>query len=80
MQDAQLDAQRERLDTEVLAGSSLLGCFAPVVAAVCASPALLSVHPALRASALLALSKLMAVDAAFCEQNMQLMFTMLANE
>lgn len=40
---------------------------------------LLQLNPLLRSSALLALSKLMAVDARFCEDNLQLFFTMLAN-
>ena len=36
-------------------------------------------HPLLRTSALLALTKLMAIEAAFCETNMQLFFTLLNN-
>ncbi len=44
---------------------------------VCASPALLAAHPSLRASALLALAKLMAVDADFCEANVRTLFTWL---
>ncbi len=36
-------------------------------------------HPTLRASALLALAKLMCLDAGFCEANLQLLFTLLHN-
>ena len=36
-------------------------------------------HPLLCTSALLALTKLMAIEAAFCETNMQLFFTLLNN-
>lgn len=36
-------------------------------------------HPTLRASALLALTKLMCLDAAFCDHNLQLIFTLLQN-
>ena len=36
-------------------------------------------HPLLRTSALLALTKLMAIDATFCDTNMQLFFTLLTN-
>ena len=39
--------------------------------------ALRDAHPTLRASALLALAKLMCLDAAFCEANLQLLFTLL---
>ena len=35
--------------------------------------------PTLRASALLALCKLMCLDAAFCDTNLQLIFTLLHN-
>ena len=35
--------------------------------------------PTLRASALLALCKLMCLDAAFCDTNLQLVFTLLQN-
>jgi condensin complex subunit 1 len=36
-------------------------------------------HAALRASALLALTKLMCLDAGFCDKNLQLIFTLLQN-
>ena len=41
--------------------------------------ALRDAHPTLRASALLALAKLMCLDAGFCEANLQLLFTLLHN-
>jgi hypothetical protein len=42
--------------------------------------ALVAEHYTLRASALLALTKLMALDAAFCDTNLQLLFTLLQNK
>ena len=48
-------------------------------AAVCHNRALLASDARLRASALLALTKLMVVDAGFCEANLQLLFTLLQN-
>lgn len=40
---------------------------------------MLSANDNLRASALLALCKLMALDATFCDSNLQLIFTLLQN-
>ena len=52
-----------------------------VVPDMCAPPrhrsALMAADARLRSSALLALTKLMAVDAAFCEANLRLVFTLL---
>eukprot|EP00976_Prorocentrum_cordatum_P049384 996937-Prorocentrum_minimum.AAC.1 len=45
--------------------------FAPLVEAVCSRRELLHQFPGLRSSAVLALCKLMAIDAAFCERNLQ---------
>jgi hypothetical protein len=49
----------------------------PSFPAVCHSRVLLGCDAQLRASALLALTKLMVVDPAFCEANLQLLFTLL---
>lgn len=46
---------------------------------MCHSRALLTGDPGLRASALLCLVKLMAVDGAFCSAHLQLLFTLLQN-
>ena len=76
--DAELDAMKEACEAQILAAQSLLGPYAKLAAAMCRHRALLSVDPTLRASALLALSKLMVVDPRMCEENIQLMFTLLA--
>ncbi len=38
---------------------------------------MMAAHPRLRASALLALTKLMVIDPAYCDRNLQLVFTLL---
>lgn len=76
--DAELDAMKEACEAQILAAQSLLGPYSRLVSAVCRQRSLLSGDPTLRASALLALSKLMVVDPAVCEENLQLMFTLLA--
>lgn len=76
--DAELDAMKEACETQILAAQNLLGPYAALVSAVCRQRSLLSGDATLRASALLALSKLMVVDPRMCEENLQLMFTLLA--
>ena len=76
--DAELDAMKEACETQILAAQNLLGPYAALVPAVCRQRSLLSGDATLRASALLALSKLMVVDPRMCEENLQLMFTLLA--
>lgn len=51
----------------------------PACPAVCHNRLLLGCDAGLRASTLLALTKLMAVDPGFCEHNLQLLFTLLQN-
>ena len=45
----------------------LVAAYAPVVVALCGHPAVAAGHPLVRGAALAALSRLMAIDAAFCE-------------
>ena len=50
-----------------------------LVRKLCKRRRLRDVSPTLRASALLALCKLMCLDAHFCNTNLQLLFTLLQN-
>jgi len=50
-----------------------------LVRQLCKRRRLRDVSPTLRASALLALCKLMCLDAQFCNSNLQLVFTLLQN-
>lgn len=59
------------------ASGSLVGSWGALVAGLCISPRLLGAAPGLRASALLALCKLMALDGRYCEDNCPLFFTLL---
>ncbi|KAK9823736.1 hypothetical protein WJX72_005030 [[Myrmecia] bisecta] len=77
--DTELDALKESAEAEIVAAGNLVGRFAPLVACLCHDRALLSSHPLLRSSALLALTKLMAIDQSFCDANLQLLFTLLQN-
>lgn len=77
--DAELDAMKDASEGQILAVRNLLGPYARIISTVCHNRSLLFSHPILRSSALLALSKLMVVDARFCEANLQLLFTLLQN-
>eukprot|EP00741_Cyanophora_paradoxa_P018577 tig00021070_g17935.t1 len=73
--DAEEEALREMTERQLL-GDSLLGAFGPLVARVCEQPRRYS-DPALKASAVLALCKLMCVSSEFCEAHLQLLFSVL---
>merc|ERR1719500_2479461 len=74
--DMEAEFIRRVCDKELLGPGHLLGCLAPLIVTVCANPTRYSdCH--LRASASLALAKLMLVSSEFCERNMQLLFTVL---
>ena len=83
--DAELDAQREAAEAQLVgaqtaaaaSSAGVVALFAPFAVAVASSPALLAAHPLLRGAALGCLTRLAACDAAFCEANLSLLFTRL---
>lgn len=76
--DAELDAMKEASEAQILSANGLLGPYARMVATCCRDRTSFARWDAnLRSSALLALSKLMIVDAETCEANLQLVFTLL---
>ncbi|CAG9466088.1 unnamed protein product [Pedinophyceae sp. YPF-701] len=78
-EDAEVDAMNQVVESQLLSTASVVGRFAPLVVQVCADTAVLARSKLLRSSALLALTKLMAVDGRFCERNLPLVFTLLQN-
>ncbi|KAG0630533.1 hypothetical protein M758_1G185600, partial [Ceratodon purpureus] len=78
-EDARLDSLLEITESEIISGESnkkfLIGSMAPIVAKICRNSSLMQQYPQLRVSAMLALCKLMTIDADFCDQNLQLLFT-----
>jgi len=74
--DMEAEFIRKICDKELLSPSHLLGCLAPLIISICANPTKYS-DCDLRASASLALAKLMLVSSDFCEKNLQLLFTVL---
>ena len=75
--DAELDALKETIDREIMSG--LIGSYGSLVQSACRSHSTLLSSPSfLRSSALLSLTKLMAVDVRFCKANLHLFFGLLA--
>ncbi|KAF9195978.1 Condensin complex subunit [Haplosporangium sp. Z 11] len=71
------DAMAHIRERELLFGEgSLLQVFGPLIVTICGNNTLYS-DKTLQSSATLALCKLMCISAEFCEQNLQLLFTIL---
>ncbi|CAN6444040.1 unnamed protein product [Victoria cruziana] len=81
--DARLDSFSEQAEKEIVSGGSteknLIGLCAPLVAKLCRNFTLMQQYPELQAAGMLALCKLMLIDANFCEANLQLLFTVAEN-
>ncbi|KAK9792029.1 hypothetical protein WJX73_005287 [Symbiochloris irregularis] len=75
--DLELDSLKEVAEAQILDHDYLIGRFGNLTAHVCHSSGMRAADPDLRAAALLALTKLMAVDPDYCDSNLQLLFTLL---
>ncbi|XP_068660218.1 condensin-1 complex subunit CAP-D2 [Aristolochia californica] len=82
-EDAILDVLSERAEKEIVSYGSveknLIGYCAPFISKLCRSFTLMQKFPELQASGMLALCRLMIIDASFCEANLQLLFTVVEN-
>ncbi|XVF07116.1 hypothetical protein REPUB_Repub06bG0110700 [Reevesia pubescens] len=82
-EDAVLDTLAERAEKEIVSGSStgrnLIGECAPFLCKLCRNFCLMQKYPVLQASAMLALCRFMIIDAKFCDENLQLLFTVVEN-
>ncbi|KAG8372081.1 hypothetical protein BUALT_Bualt12G0029400 [Buddleja alternifolia] len=82
-EDAMLDSLAEKAEKEIVSGGSmgknLIGNCAPFLSKLCRNFSLMQKYPELQASGMLALCRLMIVDAEFCESNLQLLFTVVEN-
>lgn len=74
--DAETEFIRKVCETEILDGRNLLGILCPLIVSVCRDPSKYA-EPDLCAASSLALAKCMMVSSEFCENNMQLLITIL---
>ncbi|XP_028550454.1 condensin complex subunit 1 [Dendrobium catenatum] len=81
--DAIIDSLSERAEKEIISSSSsdknVIGYFAPFLSKLCRNVNVMQKYPELQPSAMLALCRLMIIDAEFCEANLQLLFTVVEN-
>ncbi|GJN33322.1 hypothetical protein PR202_gb21908 [Eleusine coracana subsp. coracana] len=75
--DIAIESLAERAEREIVCCSekNLIGHCGPFLSKLCRNLTLLQKFPELQASAMLALCKLMIIDAEFCEANLQILFT-----
>ncbi|XP_015695348.1 condensin complex subunit 1 isoform X1 [Oryza brachyantha] len=76
--DIAIESLAEKAEREIVSSSSqknLIGYSGPFLAKLCRNLTLLQKFPDLQASAMLALCRLMIIDAEFCEANLQILFT-----
>lgn len=79
--DAELDAAKDAAEKQIVGfEKNILNPFSKMIARVCRQSTFITAEPTLKASALLAMTKLMVVDANVCEANLQLIFTYLHNK
>ncbi|KAF6154607.1 hypothetical protein GIB67_010940 [Kingdonia uniflora] len=80
-EDAILDTLSERAEKEIISSSfvekNLIGQCAPFLSKLCRNLGLMHKYPELQASGMLALCRFMVIDADFCENNLQLLFTVV---
>ncbi|XP_022158546.1 condensin complex subunit 1 [Momordica charantia] len=80
-EDAIVDSLSEKAEKEIVSGDSggknLIGHCAPFLSKLCRNFNLMHKFPDLQASAMLALCRLMIIDADFCNANLQLLFTVV---
>ncbi|KAJ7519949.1 hypothetical protein O6H91_20G060900 [Diphasiastrum complanatum] len=81
--EAKLDMLAEKAEKEIMSCGEntkfLIGAIAPIVTKICRNSGLLQQFPQLRSSAMLCLCKLMTIDASYCDENLQLLFTVAQN-
>ncbi|XP_027065587.2 condensin-1 complex subunit CAP-D2 [Coffea arabica] len=80
-EDAILDTLSNKSEKEIVSGGSseknLIGYCGSFISKLCRNIALIHKYPELQASGMLALCRLMIIDADFCEANLQLLFTVV---
>ncbi|KAJ8320625.1 hypothetical protein KUTeg_002212 [Tegillarca granosa] len=75
-EDAEAEYIRKICEFEVVTGQTLLGVFGPLLVAVCTNQSKYN-DPNLRTAATLAMAKFMLVSSTFCDNHLQLLFTIL---
>jgi condensin complex subunit 1 len=78
--DAALDNLLEDTEREILYSNNIISLCGPLLHVLCTDKDLMQRHIQLRVAATLALTKLMCLDAKYCEENLHTLFSMLSNK
>jgi condensin complex subunit 1 len=75
--DTRAETARELCEKDLLQPHALVGMFGPLVRDICSNKGNTMSNPQVRTAAVLAMCKLMCVSAAYCEDNLQLLFSIM---
>jgi len=75
--DTRAETARDLCERDLLSPDGLVGMFGALVRDICSNASGTMSDPQVRTSAVLALSKLMSVSADYCEENLQLLFSIM---
>jgi condensin complex subunit 1 len=75
--DTRAETARELCEKDLLQPHALVGMFGPLVRDICSNKGKTMSNPQVRTAAVLAMCKLMCVSAAYCEDNLQLLFSIM---
>ena len=77
--DAALDNLVDECEREIMHGSGVISICGPLLSSLCRDKDLMGSHVQLRVAASLALTKLMCLDAKYCEENLPVLFQILGD-
>ena len=75
--DTRAETARELCERDMLSPDGLVGMFGPLVRDVCSNASGTMSDPQVRTAGVLALCKLMSVSSGYCEENLQLLFSIM---
>eukprot|EP00761_Pharyngomonas_kirbyi_P009241 gb/GECH01009257.1/.p1 GENE.gb/GECH01009257.1/~~gb/GECH01009257.1/.p1 ORF type:complete len:1324 (+),score=347.64 gb/GECH01009257.1/:1-3972(+) len=78
-EETELEAMFEQKEKEIITSGSIFGNFAPMLLAICTKSEPEFNDPMLQKCAVLTLCKYMSVSRQFCEENLQLLFSIMAD-
>ena len=79
MQETRSEIARDMGEREIISEDNLVGLFGPILRHICLNTSARYSDTRVRACALLSLCKLMCVSSAYCEENLQLLFSVMVS-
>ena len=79
VQETRSEIARDMGEREIISEDNLVGLFGPILRHICLNTSARYSDTRVRACALLSLCKLMCVSSAYCEENLQLLFSVMVS-